>query len=315
MIKENMHPAKLLIFGEYTILLGSLALSIPFHSFGATLRFLCPEQDDPGGTAAKSNQNLQKLCDHFLESPEVFHEFLDVHRFHTDIDNGLYLSSTIPQCYGMGSSGALCASIYSNYGVDKKDTSVGLSAENMIMLRQMFMRMESFFHGRSSGFDPLVSYLKKPLLLGADGVVTCVDLPGHLIDGHDIVLVDSGLPCNTGPLVREFLSRFAPQGNTTPSGISLTGMIDECIGAMLRGDPDETMDNIKMLSQFQLYELDHLIPKHFQACWAEGLRTGLFTLKLCGSGGGGYLICFTHDKKQTVNYFETKTIPVIQVNR
>ncbi len=309
-----MYPAKLLLFGEYTILLGSLALSIPFNSFGATLRFPNHEQDDRGGTAAKSNQNLQKLCEHFLESPEVFHGFLDLHRFHSDIDNGLYLSSTIPQCYGMGSSGALCASIYSNYGIAKNDISSGLSAENMIMLRQMFIRMESFFHGRSSGFDPLVSYLKKPLLLGGDGVVTSVDLPDHLIPGHHMLLIDSGLPCNTGPLVREFLSRFAPHGNITPAGISLSGITDACIGAVLRGDRDGTIDKIIRLSKFQLTELNHLIPKHFQACWSEGLLSGLFTLKLCGSGGGGYLICFTHDKKQTVNYFETNMIPIIQVH-
>ena len=314
MIAEIIYPAKLLLFGEYSILLGSSALSMPFSSFGASLQFMKREGTD-SVEAAESNHHLQKLCDHFLKSPEVFSEFLNLDRFSNDLINGLYLSSTIPQCYGMGSSGALCAAIYSRYGVKVTNPSSGQSGENLILLRQMFTMMESFFHGKSSGFDPLVSYLKKPLLLGNDGVAMLVDLPLHLFNESQIelILIDSGLPCKTGPLVRDFLDRFAPGGEIATSGINLISMTNSCIETLVQRDIVGFGDEINRLSHFQFAELNHLIPIHLRTSWYDGLQCGLFSMKLCGSGGGGYLVCFTRDKKETVKYFKNKMIPVLHV--
>ena len=313
MIIETIYPAKLLLFGEYSILLGSSALSMPFSSFGASLRFMNFEGKN-SAEAAESNHHLQKLYNHYLKSPEVFDSFLDLERFRNDLINGLCFASTIPQCYGMGSSGAVCAAIYNRYGVKGTNTSSGLSGENLIMLRQRFTRMESYFHGKSSGFDPLVSYLKKPLLLGNDGVVVPVDL-FHLFNENQIelLLIDSGLPCNTGPLVMDFLDRFAPKGKISPAGVNLIGMTNSCIEKLLLSDFDGFRDEISRLSRFQFTELKHLIPAHLQPCWSDGLQCGLFSMKLCGSGGGGYLICFTSNAKETVNYFENKVIPVLHV--
>ena len=38
-----------------------------------------------------------------------------------------------------------------------------------------------------------------------------------------------------------------------------------------------------------------MIPKEFHKLWKKGIETNAYYLKLCGSGGGGYMLGFTED--------------------
>ena len=38
-----------------------------------------------------------------------------------------------------------------------------------------------------------------------------------------------------------------------------------------------------------------MIPEGFKDVWKQGIETGDYYLKLCGSGGGGYILGFTRD--------------------
>jgi mevalonate kinase len=38
-----------------------------------------------------------------------------------------------------------------------------------------------------------------------------------------------------------------------------------------------------------------MIPAKFHALWKQGIDTNDYYLKLCGSGGGGYILGFTED--------------------
>jgi len=38
-----------------------------------------------------------------------------------------------------------------------------------------------------------------------------------------------------------------------------------------------------------------MIPKQFHEVWKNGIETNEYFLKLCGSGGGGYILGFTQD--------------------
>ena len=62
MNRRTTWPAKLLLFGEYSILLGSQALSMPLSAFGAGFRYLSPEQPDLQ-VATESNRQLGELLD------------------------------------------------------------------------------------------------------------------------------------------------------------------------------------------------------------------------------------------------------------
>ena len=45
-----------------------------------------------------------------------------------------------------------------------------------------------------------------------------------------------------------------------------------------------------------LYEnFQPMIPKLYRDLWKEGIDTNSYYLKLCGSGGGGYILGFTKD--------------------
>ncbi|MEI7662433.1 MAG: hypothetical protein WCK34_09555 [Bacteroidota bacterium] len=307
-------PAKLLLFGEYSILLGSSALSMPFRSFSAILRFWGAERDDTKEGAEESNFQLKKFYEYLAESPGLFGKFLDLERFRSDLSRGLCLSSDIPQRYGMGSSGALCAAVYGRYAFNPYDDPGGKDNTHITALRSLLAAMETFFHGRSSGFDPLVIFLQKTLLLGKNDDVVPVDIP-VAIAGHpfELILVDSGLPGSTGPRVQEFLDRFLPGGNIIPAGSRMVALSDDCIDRYLAGNTAAFGQAITKLSRFQLANLEHLIPAHLRPSWGDGLDSGLFSLKLCGSGGGGFIICFTRDSKKTIDYFRKSSIPVLKV--
>ena len=64
--------------------------------------------------------------------------------------------------------------------------------------------------------------------------------------------------------------------------------------------------NIKILSQVVLKNFKPMIPKDFHNVWARGIESDEYFLKLCGSGGGGYILGFAKDynkaKKSLSNY-------------
>ena len=47
-----------------------------------------------------------------------------------------------------------------------------------------------------------------------------------------------------------------------------------------------------------------MIPKNFAKLWDKGIRTNDYFLKLCGSGGGGFLLGFTLDIENTFKTLE-----------
>ena len=55
-----------------------------------------------------------------------------------DIEEGMYFDSSIPQGYGVGSSGALVAAIYDTYSIDKIETSQHLTRDLLLKLKEIF---------------------------------------------------------------------------------------------------------------------------------------------------------------------------------
>ena len=305
-------PAKLLLFGEYSILLGSSALSIPLDIFSASLELIGNEAGESKAMALASNHQLKILSDHFNSEHVQFAEFLDLKRFNDDVNQGLFFASSIPQRYGMGSSGALCAAVVARYRLASDDSNIAGKQIVSDITRQSLIRMESFFHGRSSGFDPLVSLLKTPLLSGIDGQITEINsgkVP-HGPAGTGILLADTGQPCSTGPLVNAFLERFAPAGMVSKTGEAFCSLVNATIQNYLAEEHKGFWENINQLSDFQLEHFRHLLPDKFLPIWSAGLRKGLFSMKLCGSGGGGFLLVFTPAMELTMDYFNRCGIPV-----
>ena len=194
------YHGKVLLFGEYSVILDSKALIVPYRKVSAWLRF--PGSGDFTGKAYESNQNLRLFSAYLHEkqkkNPDLSN--LDLARLYDDIAKGLYLESTIPGKYGLGSSGALCAAIYGEYGT--------LSGLPVTELRTLLAGMESFFHGSSSGIDPLCIFTGKPWVVQGRGRLDPWVASNWILPDLDVFLLDTQRQGHTGQLVDHFHRRM-----------------------------------------------------------------------------------------------------------
>lgn len=314
--RNHSYYAKLLLFGEYSILLGSSALSIPYSHFRAEFSFIHEDKYTDLELAVESQRLLQELLSALVNSGE-YRNILDLDRFAKDLDNGMYLESTIPHSYGLGSSGAVVAAVYTRYAL-KKISGSKLSVKEMEKLRKIFSSMESFFHGTSSGIDPLAIYISQPLLIGNDKKPSVVGIPRKWqSDRTAIFLVDTGGPGKTNPLVPIFLEQFAPNGTMTPEAVEYASLTDQCIQHLLSGNINDFWNQLRLLSAFQLKYLQKMIPERMMKAWKTGLESGALIMKLCGSGGGGFLTAFAPDHSNALDFLkdnQLQHIPVYMAN-
>ncbi|HRY33989.1 MAG TPA: hypothetical protein P5531_13560 [Bacteroidales bacterium] len=305
--------SKLLLFGEYSILFGSSALSIPYSQFQAELSFI---RDDKYTALDKAEQSNSMMKDFLAwlgnDWPEAG-DHLDLARFRYDLSEGLYLESTIPQGYGLGSSGALCAAVYHRYTLHKQGISIP-SPAMISALRIIFAKMESFFHGQSSGIDPLAIYLKSPLHVKPDGNPEIVGIPRNWNDKPSgIFLIDTGYSGKTSSFVPDYLKLFVPDGKRSVTGEQLLNLNNHAIESLLRAEMPAFWETLSELSAFQFRHMQSVIPRSMDDCWQQGLDSGDYCLKICGSGGGGFLTGFAPDYNKARIRLKSsgiRTIPV-----
>jgi mevalonate kinase len=213
-----------------------------------------------------------------------------------DIAKGMYFDSSIPQGYGVGSSGALVAAIYDKYAKDKITVLENLTREKLLKLKTIFAQMESFFHGKSSGLDPLNSYLSLPILISAQDDIEATGIPSQNTTGKGTVfLLDSGIVGETAPMVQIFMQKMKQEGFRAMLKDQFIKHTDVCVDAFLAGDVQTLFKSTKQLSKVVLNHFKPMIPRKFHQLWASGIESNAYYLKLCGSGGGGYILGFTED--------------------
>ena len=293
-MKGPLFYSKILLFGEYGIIKDSKGLSIPYNFYKGALKIT----DQPDQKARESNQSLSRLTDHIyhlVENQPDFPKF-DIDAMRRDVDAGMYFDSSIPQGYGVGSSGALVASIYDKYAIDKITVLENLTRSKLLKLKDIFGQIESFFHGKSSGLDPLNSYLSLPILINSKEDIQPAGIPSQLATGNGAVfLLDSGLVGETAPMVNIFMENMKKEGFRKMLKEKFVKYTDLCVDDFLSGDVKGLFSNVKKLSSTVLDNFKPMIPQQFHDLWKNGLDTGDYYLKLCGSGGGGYILGFTED--------------------
>ncbi|MFY8213071.1 MAG: mevalonate kinase [Flavobacterium sp.] len=293
-MKGPLFYSKILLFGEYGIIRDSKGLSIPYNSYNGALK-----SDGAQTTEAlQSNANLAKFAVYLqqlqADQPELVQ--FDITALNADIAQGLYFDSSIPQGYGVGSSGALVAAIYHKYAFDKITVLENLTREKLLTLKTIFGQMESFFHGKSSGLDPLNSYLSIPILIHSKDNLEATGIPSQSTSGKGAVfLLDSGIVGETAPMVTLFMENLKDQGFRKMLKNKFVKYTDACVENFLGGDLKSLFTNTKKLSQVVLQNFKPMIPEQFHGLWQKGLDTNDYYLKLCGSGGGGYILGFTED--------------------
>jgi mevalonate kinase len=293
-MKGPLFYSKILLFGEYGIIKDSKGLSIPYNFYNGALK------SDGNSTpeAVKSNANLKRFISHLealqAEQPELVQFDLDLLK--KEVESGMYFDSSIPQGYGVGSSGALVAAIYDKYAKNKITVLENLTREKLLTLKTIFGQMESFFHGKSSGLDPLNSYLSIPILINSKDNIEATGIPTQSTNGKGAVfLLDSGIVGETAPMVNIFMENLKDKGFRTMLKNQFVKYTDLCVENFLGGDRKSLFSNTKKLSRVVLHNFKPMIPEQFHGIWQKGIDTNDYYLKLCGSGGGGYILGFTED--------------------
>ncbi|MFN3639507.1 MAG: mevalonate kinase [Flavobacterium sp.] len=293
-MKGPLFYSKILLFGEYGIIKDSKGLSIPYNFYNGALKI----EEHPSEAAKKSNQSLQKFYGHLetlqQEQPELVS--FDSERLKNDIDSGMYFDSSIPQGYGVGSSGALVAAIYDKYALNKITVLENLTRDKLLQLKTIFSQMESFFHGKSSGLDPLNSYLSLPILINSQDNIEPTGIPSQSPEGKGAVfLLDSGMVGETAPMVQIFMENLKDHGFRKMLQSQFVKHTDACVDDFLKGDIKSLFSKTKKLSKVVLNHFKPMIPENFHHIWKKGIESNDYYLKLCGSGGGGYILGFTQD--------------------
>jgi mevalonate kinase len=293
-MKGPLFYSKILLFGEYGIIQDSKGLSIPYNFYKGALK----SDENPTEDAKKSNQSLVKFVAYLkqlqTEQPDLV--TFNIELLQNDVNDGMYFDSSIPQGYGVGSSGALVAAIYDKYAANKITVLENLTREKLLQLKSIFSNMESFFHGKSSGLDPLNSYLSLPILINSKDNIEAAGIPSQSATGKGAVfLLDSGIVGETAPMVNIFMENLKDQGFRKMLKSQFIKYTDSCVENFLQGDMKSLFKNTKELSKVVLSNFKPMIPEQFHQIWQNGIETNDYYLKLCGSGGGGYILGFTQD--------------------
>lgn len=293
-MKGPLFYSKILLFGEYGIIKDSKGLSIPYNFYNGALKV----DNNLTQESKKSNESLKRFVSYLEElqsnQPELV--MFNIETLKQDVERGMYFDSSIPQGYGVGSSGALVAAVYDKYALNKITVLENLTREKLLQLKTIFSEMESFFHGKSSGLDPLNSYLSIPILINSKDNIEATGIPSQSTTGKGAVfLLDSGIVGETAPMVNIFMENLKEEGFRKMLKDQFVKHTDACVENFLHGDIKSLFSNTKKLSKVVLNNFKPMIPEKFHSVWQQGIDTNDYYLKLCGSGGGGYMLGFTQD--------------------
>lgn len=305
-MKGPLFYAKILLFGEYGIIKDSKGLAIPYNSFQGALKL----DENTSDVALKSNQNLWKFYE-YLKTVDSDIVSFRLDEMQHDLEQGMYFDSSIPQGYGVGSSGALVASIYDKYANDKITVLENLTREKLLKLKTIFSTLESFFHGKSSGLDPLNSYLSIPILINSKDNLEATGIPSQKEGKGAVFLLDSEIIGETEPMIEIFMNKMKNEGFRRMLNEDFAKYTDACIDDFLKGNVKSLFGNVKHLSKVVLDNFKPMIPSPFHNIWQNGIESNDYYLKLCGSGGGGYILGFTKDYEKTKNILKDYKLELV----
>ena len=306
-MKGPLFYAKILLFGEYGIIKDAKGLSIPYNFYKGALKI----SDTKNKKSQSSNQKLSEFVD-FLEQINSTLVTFNIKQLREDLAKGLYFDSSIPQGYGIGSSGALVAAIYDRYANNRITILENLTRDKLLKLKEIFGQMESFFHGKSSGLDPLNSFLSLPILIHSKDVLEPTGIPSQPQAGKGAVfLIDSGSMGETAPMVNLFMQNMESPSFRKMIKEQFISYSDRCVEHFLTGDIKSLFGDLKRLSKTVLTHFKPMIPEQFHSLWKTRIDTNAYYLKLCGSGGGGYILGFTEDISKAQSVLKDHRLEVV----
>lgn len=292
-----MYYGKLLLFGEYSIVVGSKGLAIPFRRYSGTFDFSVSKSMPK---KVKDSHNTIVEFGKYIELTKSLNDNFNNILFEEDIKRKIYFNSNIPEGYGAGSSGALVAAVYDKYFNNNETNRLTTLA-----------LLENFFHGKSSGYDPLVSLLNKTILIEENSYRQIDVINKEPL--YQFFLIDTGIKRKTKGFVNNFLTDFEDDKYKSRFNENYVLPVNSAINALIQNEAKELLKAFKSISEYQNANWQKLIPNNIQTPFKYGLETNKFYLKLCGAGGGGFFIGLTTDMNYTESYFKSRQLPVYEL--
>lgn len=272
------------------MLYGSQALAVPLHKWKGSWITQTHER------STNPDDYYVWLHDHKLISNSL------LTRMRSDITEGWAYRSDIPVGYGVGSSGAYVAALYERY-ISQHDFDLQYATG-------ILSKMESYFHGASSGMDPLVSLTGKAVYKNEKGDFQLVDDPGWP-DNFSIYLLDSGLSRETASLVTEFNTQMKDLAYSVAIQKKLIPLVEHAIHFYLYKENEMLEECISTISQMQRVYFEKMIPPHVKIYWDTLASKDGHYLKLCGAGGGGFfLLIKTKTDADIIEPFENSLLRI-----
>lgn len=269
---DKVYPGKALLFGEYTVIHGGNSLAIPLYSKTANWDF-----DD---LEFESRESIDKFIDYLVVQGIGS---VDLDKFSSEWEDGLFLESSIPFGYGAGSSGSVVAAIYDSFMLK--------SAEEPAEIREIFKTMENYFHGSSSGLDPLVSYFGKAVHIDNENL-NILEVNSPILE--KLYLWDSGESRSTSTLVDWYKEKLK-KGFLETINEKLMPLNNQLIDSFLTDRENEFAALIEKVENFQLKYLIPMFPSHIKEELMTIKEEYNCNFKLCGAGGGGYYLIYSDD--------------------
>ncbi len=306
--------SKILLFGEYAVLHQGMALVIPCDKYHGHFEFYNGAKGKKD--AMQSNEFLKKFCE-FVKNHSNEQFVLEVQQFEQELGEGLFFRSNIPQGYGLGSSGAIVAAIVLRYLKKAKNVKDELKYQTLHKLQELkgnLGELESHFHGVSSGLDPLSIILNEPVLYKNAQEIVTAELPKALVDGKNVVfLLDTKCSRTTAALVTRFNEMYEVEAFKTKFDNYVKQGNNQAIDNFLQNKIDDFYGSLHQISQFQLDEMSEFFPAELRKEVKSGLDNGDYLLKLCGAGGGGFMLGFTQNWEKTQEALKDYTLEPIYI--
>ena len=280
------------------MIFGSEALLTPYYSaFGEWSSVI----NRPSAQAFESNESIRKFYNYLNDNDEF--RILDLKRFEMEINAGLFFDSNIPLGYGVGSSGALVAAIFDRYKL--------IEINDIPKLKNFLAKMESFFHGSSSGMDPLQCYLGKPFILSQQSFTILND--DFMSDDIHIFLIDTKIKSPTAPLVERFKELRKDAAYLDKFDNEYVPLISKCIKSLIDKNNDDFYKYLSQVSKLQIELLSHTIPEETRDYFLKDINKDGFQVKLCGAGGGGFLLGFSNNIQKTNEFWKENDKHIVWV--
>lgn len=280
------------MLGEHTVLHGSAAYAVPLRRYSAriALRNSTPDEYQlPIKEGIHASFDFQKWLA-FAKTSEVLAGKLDFDLWEKEAHElGVY--ADIPIGYGLGSSGAITAEAYRRYMLQE--------VPNPTLLRKQLAALECFFHGESSGLDPLVSFLNQAIYVSPSGEIETIAVKHSFpvpSPGGAWFLIDSGQPRAGKDAITRFGESCKVKQWQREVLKPMNCLVEELAQGLKSAKMHGLTPKLKALSALQLAELAFLIPSHIARRWEEWLKNETAYLKLCGAGGGGFFLGYAPQK-------------------